>query len=58
MFRDYRESANPPGDSSGSYKFASSSWTNGPLKNAATAPIGQELASFLLGLPEKRRHGR
>ena len=26
-------------------------WTNGPLDTAAAAPIGQGLASFLLGLP-------
>jgi hypothetical protein len=26
-------------------------WTNGPLDSAAAAPIGQGLASFLLGLP-------
>lgn len=26
-------------------------WTRGPLDNAAAAPIGQGLASFLLGLP-------
>src|SRR5581483_9371696 len=50
--RDYRKSAYVPGDSAGSYKFASSSWTNGPLSNAPVAPIGQELASFLLGLPK------
>lgn len=26
-------------------------WTRGPLDNSAGAPRGQELASFLLGLP-------
>ncbi len=28
-----------------------STWTKGPLDNAAAAPIGQGLASFLMGLP-------
>ena len=27
------------------------SWTNGPLNNAAPAPLGQDLAAFLMGLP-------
>lgn len=30
----------------------SSTYTRGPLDNAATAPIGQELATLLLGIPE------
>jgi len=29
----------------------STNWTRGPLDNAAAAPIGQGMASFLLGLP-------
>ena len=45
-----RESAANLGASSGNYSF-SSNWTRGPLDNATAAPIGQELASFLLGLP-------
>lgn len=45
-----RESAANLGSSSGSYSF-STNWTRGPLDNATGAPIGQELASFLLGLP-------
>lgn len=48
--RLYRESAANFGSSSGSYSF-SSNWTRGPLDNATAAPLGQELASFLLGLP-------
>ncbi|MFB3825431.1 MAG: carboxypeptidase regulatory-like domain-containing protein [Bryobacteraceae bacterium] len=35
---------------SGSYTFGSE-WTRGPLDNASSAPLGQDLASFLLGLP-------
>jgi hypothetical protein len=48
----------------GTYTFQSSSvnsapsvtqiaqtWTNGPLNNAVPAPLGQDLAAFLLGLP-------
>lgn len=37
-------------DSAGRYVFGSE-WTRGPLDNAPAAPIGQDLASFLLGLP-------
>ncbi|MBI4876897.1 MAG: TonB-dependent receptor [Acidobacteria bacterium] len=48
--RVYRESASNLGSSSGSYSFGSN-WTRGPLDNSTAAPIGQELASFLLGLP-------
>ena len=29
----------------------SNTWTRGPLDNSATAPFGQDFASFLLGLP-------
>jgi hypothetical protein len=52
------------GNSAGTYTFNSSSvnsvpsttqiaqtWTNGPLNNAVPAPIGQDFAAFLLGLP-------
>src|SRR5260221_797679 len=35
---------------SGRYNF-DSTWTRGPLDNSTTAPIGQEFAAFLLGLP-------
>lgn len=36
--------------STGSFTF-DSSWTRGPLNTAAGAPVGQSMASFLLGLP-------
>ncbi len=45
-----RESSTGFGNSSGLYQFGSQ-WTRGPLDNATTAPIGQEFASFMLGLP-------
>ena len=48
--RDYRWSNFNPGNSAGTYTF-NSNWTNGPLNNAAAAPLGQDLAAFLLGLP-------
>jgi hypothetical protein len=48
--RDYRWSAFTLGNSSGTYTFTSA-WTNGPLSNAAAAPLGQDFAAFLLGLP-------
>jgi hypothetical protein len=48
--RAQRESSNSFGNSSGSYAF-NQSWTRGPLDNSPTAPLGQDLAAFLLGLP-------
>ncbi len=48
--RQYRESTTVFGNSSGSYSF-STNWTRGPLDNSSAAPMGQGLASFLLGLP-------
>ncbi len=38
------------GQSAGSYTFGTN-WTRGPLDNSPPAPLGQELASLLLGLP-------
>jgi hypothetical protein len=38
------------GYSAGQYTF-STNWTRGPLDSSGSAPIGQEMASFLLGLP-------
>src|SRR5262249_34505820 len=48
--RDYRWSAFSYGNPSGTYTF-NSNWTNGPLNNAPAAPLGQDFAAFLLGLP-------
>jgi hypothetical protein len=48
--RMYRESNASFGNSSGSYVFRTD-WTRGPLDNSASAPLGQDLAAFLLGLP-------
>lgn len=45
-----RESAANLGNSSGAYSFGTA-WTRGPLDNSPAAPLGQELASFLFGLP-------
>ena len=49
-FRSYRENAFGAGHAAGRYDFGTT-FTRGPLDNSAAAPIGQELASFLLGLP-------
>jgi hypothetical protein len=38
------------GQSSGVYNF-STAFTRGPLDNSSAAPLGQDFASFLLGLP-------
>lgn len=48
--RSQRESSNSFGNSSGSYAF-NQNWTRGPLDNSPTAPLGQDLSAFLLGLP-------
>jgi hypothetical protein len=49
-FRSYRENSTPSGNVAGRYDF-STNYTRGPLDNSNAATIGQELASFLLGLP-------
>ena len=48
--RQYRESQLNAGYSNGTFVF-STNWTNGPLDNSPAAPIGQDLAAFLLGMP-------
>ncbi len=48
--RQYRMSYFTTGNSTGTFAFGSS-WTNGPFSNSAAAPLGQEFAAFLLGLP-------
>ena len=45
-----RESGIDYGYASGDYAF-STNWTRGPLDNSSGAPLGQDFASFLLGLP-------
>ncbi|MEK7407805.1 MAG: carboxypeptidase-like regulatory domain-containing protein, partial [Acidobacteriota bacterium] len=49
-FRLQRESAYNYGNVAPRLEF-STTWTRGPLDNSPAAPIGQGLASFLLGLP-------
>jgi hypothetical protein len=44
------EHSNGFGRSSGGYVFGTN-WTRGPLDTAGSAPLGQDLAAFLLGLP-------
>jgi hypothetical protein len=48
--RQYRNSQINYGSASGSYTFGTN-WTRGPLDNSSASPLGQDLASFLLGLP-------
>ncbi len=48
--RIYRNNNASLGRGSGSLSF-STNWTRGPLDNSPAAPMGQGLASFLLGLP-------
>jgi hypothetical protein len=45
-----RQSSTSYGNASGAYNFASD-WTAGPFNNSGAAPIGQDYAAFLLGLP-------
>ena len=49
-YRVLQDNAYTYGNVSPDFSFTST-WTVGPLNTAATAPIGQELAGFLLGLP-------
>lgn len=48
--RELRESNVGYGNSQGMYSFGTN-WTRGPFDNSTSAPIGQDFASFLLGLP-------
>ncbi len=48
--RLYRDASANTGRASGKLNFGTN-WTRGPLDNSSAAPIGQGLASFLLGLP-------
>lgn len=48
--RQLRESDLNYGYSNGTFTFGNN-WTQGPLDNSASAPLGQDLAAFLLGLP-------
>ena len=48
--RQQRESQISYGFSNGTFVFGNN-WTNGPLDNSAAAPIGQDFAAFLLGMP-------
>ncbi|MEZ5400629.1 MAG: carboxypeptidase regulatory-like domain-containing protein [Bryobacteraceae bacterium] len=48
--RASRESSNSFGNSSGLYQF-STNWTRGPLDNSPAAPLGQDFAAFVLGMP-------
>ena len=49
-YRVYRDSSANTGRSAGKLNF-NTTWTLGPLSTSASAPIGDGLASFLLGLP-------
>ncbi len=48
--REVREAQISYGYSNGTFVFGNN-WTNGPLDNSSSAPIGQDLAAFLLGMP-------
>jgi hypothetical protein len=49
-YRTYNENSYVFSNSTPFFTFGST-WTQGPLDNSAAAPIGQGLASFMLGLP-------
>jgi len=51
--RLYRENDFDFGKPSGSLNFGTE-WTRGPLNTSGSAPLGQEFASFLLGVPTCR----
>ncbi|MDE3165234.1 MAG: TonB-dependent receptor, partial [Acidobacteriota bacterium] len=48
--RESRESSASYGNSSGAYSFRED-YTRGPLDNSPTSPLGQDLASYMLGYP-------
>ncbi len=48
--REARESSSSYGNSSGSYTFRED-YTRGPLDNSPTAPLGQDLAAYMMGYP-------
>ncbi|MBS1858921.1 MAG: TonB-dependent receptor [Acidobacteria bacterium] len=48
--RESRESSASYGNSSGSYTFRED-YTRGPLDNSPSSPMGQDLASYMLGYP-------
>ena len=49
-FRIYQQHQYSYGNASGTFTFGST-FTNGPLDNSPAAPIGQDIATLLLGLP-------
>jgi outer membrane receptor protein involved in Fe transport len=49
-FRMYRFNRLDPGHAAGFYEFGTD-FTRGPLDTASGAPVGQQFAAFLLGLP-------
>jgi len=50
-YRVYRECLRAPDNVSTGWFTFSTNWTRGPMSNSAASPIGQGLASLLLGLP-------
>jgi hypothetical protein len=48
--REIQDNNQGYGNSQGSYTFGTS-WTKGPLDNSTAAPVGQDWATFMLGLP-------
>jgi hypothetical protein len=49
-YRVYRDASDNTGRSAGKLDF-NTTWTLGPLSTSAASPMGEGLASFLLGLP-------
>lgn len=49
-YRIYQNNSTLYGNASPALAF-NSTWTRGPLDNSPAAPIGQDMATFLLGLP-------
>ena len=51
-YRVLRQNLNSLGQSAGVFNFSTSgAWTTGPLNTSAAAPIGEDFAEFLYGLP-------
>lgn len=51
-YRVLRQNLNSLGQSAGLFNFSTSgAWTTGPLNSSAAAPVGEDFAEFLYGLP-------
>lgn len=53
-FRSYRQDRYVLSTQTSGYFDFDETWTRGPLENSTVAPLGQDFASFLLGIPDTK----